>query len=135
MKLRNKVALITGASQGIGKGVAEIFAEEGADVAINHVGSSEKAREVADWVAHQGRRALVVEADVSQRSQVEFMFARVENELGQLRDVIFASIGLEPLPYLCMSLRKPSDRVCGCHTNVGSFCDDRDVCGQSVGRI
>ena len=42
MKLRNKVAIITGASQGIGKGIAEVFAEEGADVVINHVGSCEK---------------------------------------------------------------------------------------------
>ena len=50
MKLRNKVAIITGASQGIGKGIAEVFAEEGADVVINHVGSCEKACAVAEWV-------------------------------------------------------------------------------------
>ncbi|MEA2539878.1 MAG: glucose 1-dehydrogenase, partial [Acidobacteriaceae bacterium] len=78
MKLRNKVAIITGASQGIGKGIAEVFAEEGADVVINHVGSCEKACAVAEWVRSKGRRAIAVEADVRERSQVEAMFARAE---------------------------------------------------------
>jgi glucose 1-dehydrogenase/3-oxoacyl-[acyl-carrier protein] reductase len=111
MKLRNKVALITGASQGIGKGVAEIFAEEGADVAINHLGSSEKAREVADWVTHKGQRALVVEADVSQRSQVEFMFDRVEKELGPV-DVLVNNAGIETIvPFLELTDQEWNDVV------------------------
>ena len=74
MKLRNKVAIITGSSQGIGKGIAEVFAEEGADVVINHVGSCENACAVAAWVRSKGRRAIAVEADVRERSQVEAMF-------------------------------------------------------------
>jgi NAD(P)-dependent dehydrogenase (short-subunit alcohol dehydrogenase family) len=111
MKLRNKVALITGASQGIGKGVAEVFAEEGADVAINHLGSCEKAREVAEWVAHRGRRALVVEADVSQRSQVESMFDRVEKELGPV-DVLVNNAGIETIvPFLELTDQQWSDVV------------------------
>ena len=111
MKLRNKVALITGASQGIGKGIAEIFAEEGADVAINHLGSSEKAREVAEWVAHKGRREMVVEADVSQRSQVEFMFARVGEELGPV-DVLVNNAGIETIvPFLDLTDEQWSDVV------------------------
>jgi glucose 1-dehydrogenase/3-oxoacyl-[acyl-carrier protein] reductase len=111
MKLRNKVALITGASQGIGKGVAEIFAEEGADVAINHLGSCEKAGAVAEWVAQQGRRALVVEADVSQRSQVESMFARVEKELGPV-DVLVNNAGIETIvPFLELTDQQWSDVV------------------------
>ena len=96
MKLRNKVALITGASQGIGKGIAEVFAEEGADVAINHLGSCEKACAVAEWVTSKGRRALVVEADVSERSQVEAMFDRVEKELGPV-DVLVNNAGIETI--------------------------------------
>ena len=45
MRLKGKVALITGASRGIGRGIAEIFAEEGADVAVNYVSAREKAEE------------------------------------------------------------------------------------------
>ena len=100
MKLRNKVALITGASQGIGKGIAEVFAEEGADVVINHVGSCEKACAVAEWVRSKGRRAMVVEADVRERSQVEAMFERAEKELGRV-DVLVNNAGIETIvPFL-----------------------------------
>ena len=100
MKLRNKVALITGASQGIGKGIAEVFAEEGADVAVNHLGSCCKAEEVAEWVRSQGRRAIVVEADVTQRQQVEAMFERASTELGPI-DVLVNNAGIETIvPFL-----------------------------------
>ena len=109
MKLRNKVALITGASQGIGKGIAEVFAEEGADVAINHFESCEKACEVASWVKKQGRRAMVVEADVTRRDQVEAMFARVERELGPV-DVLVNNAGIETIvPFLELNDEQWSD--------------------------
>jgi NAD(P)-dependent dehydrogenase (short-subunit alcohol dehydrogenase family) len=111
MKLRNKVALITGASQGIGKGVAEIFAEEGADVAINHLGSCENACAVAAWVKGKGRRSLVVEADVSQREQVEAMFDQVEKELGPV-DVLVNNAGIETIvPFLDLTDQQWSDVV------------------------
>jgi NAD(P)-dependent dehydrogenase (short-subunit alcohol dehydrogenase family) len=100
MKLRNKVALITGASQGIGKGIAEVFAEEGADLVINHAGSGQNACAVAEWVRSKGGRAIVVEADVRERSQVEAMFERAEKELGPI-DVLVNNAGIETIvPFL-----------------------------------
>ena len=111
MKLRNKVAIITGASQGIGKGIAEVFAAEGADVAINHVGSCEKACAVAEFVRSKGRRALVVEADVRERSQVEAMFVRVEKELGPV-DLLVNNAGIETIvPFLELTDQQWSDVV------------------------
>jgi NAD(P)-dependent dehydrogenase (short-subunit alcohol dehydrogenase family) len=111
MKLRNKVALITGASQGIGKGIAEVFAEEGADVVINHVGSCEKACAVAEFVKSKGRRALVVEADVRERAQVEAMFDRAQKELGPV-DILVNNAGIETIvPFLELTDQQWADVV------------------------
>jgi NAD(P)-dependent dehydrogenase (short-subunit alcohol dehydrogenase family) len=111
MKLRNKVAVVTGASQGIGKGIAEVFAEEGADVAVNHIGSCDKACAVADWIKSRGRRALAVEADVRDRSQVEAMFDRVEKELGPV-DILVNNAGIETIvPFLELTDQQWSDVV------------------------
>ena len=111
MKLRNKVAIVTGASQGIGKGIAEVFAEEGADVAVNHLGSSLQAEEVAESIRKQGRRAIVVEADVSRRDQVEAMFERAWKELGPV-DVLVNNAGIETIvPFLELTDEQWSDVV------------------------
>ena len=71
MKLLNKVALITGASRGIGRGIAEVFAEEGADVAVNYLASAKAAEDVAAYVRSKGRRAITVQADVPKRAERE----------------------------------------------------------------
>ena len=83
MRLKDKVALVTGAGRGIGRGIAEVFAEEGAHVAINFVENPGQAQEVAEWVRARGRRAMTVEADVSVRTQVEPMVDRVWNVFPQ----------------------------------------------------
>ena len=130
MKLRNKVAIVTGASQGIGKGIAEVFAEEGADVAINHIGSYEKACVVAEWVRSQGRRALVVEADVRERPQVEAMFDRVEKELGPV-DVLVNNAGIETIvPFMDLTDQQWSDVV---NVNLrGEWLCSQVFCRQAV---
>lgn len=100
MKLKGKVALITGASRGIGRGIAEVFADEGADVAVNYIASAQGAEEAAGYIRCQGRRALTVQADVANRAQVEAMFDRVWNELGPI-DVLVNNAGIETItPFL-----------------------------------
>ena len=100
MKLKGKVALITGASRGIGRGIAEVFAEEGADVAVNYVVSEKPAEEVATWIRGQGRRAITVKADVADRADVEAMVGRVWSELGPI-NVLVNNAGIETIvPFL-----------------------------------
>src|SRR5271157_6013722 len=96
MKLQGKVALITGASRGIGKGIAEVFAEEGADVAVNYVASDQAAEDVAAWIRCQGRRAIAVKADVAHRAEVEAMMNQVWEELGPI-DVLVNNAGIETI--------------------------------------
>ncbi len=100
MKLKGKVALVTGASRGIGRGIAEVFADEGADVAVNYVANEKKAADVADAIRRRGRRALTVHADVARRAEVEPMIERVWKELGPI-DVLVNNAGIETIvPFL-----------------------------------
>ena len=100
MKLKGKRALITGASRGIGRGIAEVFAEEGADVAVNYIASADSAEQVAGWIRGQGRRAVTVKADVANRAEVEPMFDKVWKELGPV-DILVNNAGIETItPFL-----------------------------------
>lgn len=83
MEQQGKIALVTGAGQGIGRGCALGLAREGADVAVNDLEEG-RAREVAEEVRALGRRAVVVAANVADEGQVETMVARIVAELGGL---------------------------------------------------
>jgi glucose 1-dehydrogenase/3-oxoacyl-[acyl-carrier protein] reductase len=97
VKLKGKVALVTGAGRGIGRGIAEVFAAEGADVAINDLGEAE---DVARAIRSSGRRAITVKADVAKRSDVEPMIDKVWKELGPI-DVLVNNAGIETIvPFL-----------------------------------
>lgn len=74
-KLEGKVAIITGGDSGIGRSVAVLFAREGADVAIMHLDEDDDAAQVETDVEAEGRRALVIKGDVTDRA---FCFAAVE---------------------------------------------------------
>jgi NAD(P)-dependent dehydrogenase (short-subunit alcohol dehydrogenase family) len=84
VKLKGKVALITGAARGIGRGIAEVFADEGANVAVNDVDNMPQAEEVVRGIRSKGPRALAVQADVASRADVEPMIEKVWNELGPI---------------------------------------------------
>jgi len=97
VKLKDKVALVTGAGRGIGRGIAEVFAEEGAHVAINDLpGSSAAADEVASWVRSKGRKSMTALGDVAKRADVEAMVEKVWNELGPI-DILVNNAGIETI--------------------------------------
>lgn len=99
-RLENKIVLITGASRGIGRAIAEAVAAEGAHVAVNYVGGREAATEVVEAVRTLGRSAVAVQADVSKRDQVESMVATVTADLGPI-DVLVNNAGVESIvPFL-----------------------------------
>jgi glucose 1-dehydrogenase/3-oxoacyl-[acyl-carrier protein] reductase len=100
MRLQGKKALVTGASRGIGRGIAEVFADEGADVAVNYVESSKQAEDVAKYVQAKGRKAVVLKGDVARRADVETMIDKAWNELGGL-DILVNNAGIETIvPFL-----------------------------------
>ncbi|AKP46826.1 MULTISPECIES: 3-oxoacyl-[acyl-carrier-protein] reductase [Bacillus] len=93
MRLEGKVALVTGASRGIGREIALEFAREGADVAVNYAGSEEKAREVAEEIKAMGRKALLVQCDVSDSQAVQDMIKSVVDYFGGL-DILVNNAGI-----------------------------------------
>jgi 3-oxoacyl-[acyl-carrier protein] reductase len=84
--LKNRIALVTGASRGIGAAIAIALARSGADVAVNY-------RERADAAQRLGRRALAVQADVSVSADVCRMVAEVESQLGAV-DILVNNAGI-----------------------------------------
>ncbi len=100
MRLKGKVALVTGAARGIGRGIAEVFAAEGADVAVNDVHNMVEAEEVASGIRSHGSRAIAVKADVAKRGDVEPMIDAVWNDLGPI-DILVNNAGIETIvPFL-----------------------------------
>ncbi|MEN6327977.1 MAG: SDR family oxidoreductase [Syntrophomonas sp.] len=82
--LQGNVCLVTGAARGIGQGIARALAMEGAKLAINYHNSESEAVKLMEELRKIGVPALAIKADVSRESDVEMMFARVENELGEV---------------------------------------------------
>jgi glucose 1-dehydrogenase/3-oxoacyl-[acyl-carrier protein] reductase len=99
VKLKGRVALVTGAGRGIGRGIAEVFANEGAHVAVNDV-DLQQAEAVAKSIQSNGSRALAVKADVAKREEVEPMFDKVAKDLGPV-DILVNNAGIETIvPFL-----------------------------------
>lgn len=101
-KLDSKVALITGASQGLGRGIALAFAREGCSVVIA-ARNAGQLQTVADMIQSQGGTALAVPTDVTDETQVAAMFARVMEHLGRLDMLVNNAASLEGGPMDALS--------------------------------
>jgi 3-oxoacyl-[acyl-carrier protein] reductase len=100
--LDKKVALVTGASRGIGRACAIALAEAGADIAVNYLVQEGKAKETVSLVEEAGKRAILAQADVSKSEQVDRMVKHVEQELGRI-DIVVNNAGL--------AILKPFDQL------------------------
>ena len=91
--LAGKIALVTGASRGIGSAIAKTLAGYGATVVINYNGSKERAEAVAAEIAAAGGSAMVYQADVSKEEEAAAMFADVIKQYGRL-DILVNNAGI-----------------------------------------
>lgn len=83
-ELKGKIGLVTGASRGIGRAIATALARAGADVAVNFRADESAAREVIEQIQREGGRSIMLQADVSSRTEVARMVAAVEQGLGPI---------------------------------------------------
>ena len=92
-KLNGKVALVTGASKGIGADIAKQFAAEGAAVVVNYASSKEGADRVVDQIAKRGGRAVAVRANVARKADIEHLFAEAKKAFGKI-DILVNNAGV-----------------------------------------
>ena len=119
--LAGKVALITGAQQGIGKAIAIAFAQAGADVAINYLDGLAEAEAVAEAVRAAGQRAVLVQGDVSAAGAPTAMVQATVAALGRI-DILVNNAGVFPrVPFLDMT-EKDWDFVHSINLKASCFC-------------
>jgi 3-oxoacyl-[acyl-carrier protein] reductase len=92
-KLEGKVAVVTGASKGIGADIAKHLAAEGAAVVVNYSSSKQDADRVVDEITKRGGKAIAVQADVAKKTDIERLFAATKKAFGQL-DVLVNNAGV-----------------------------------------
>jgi len=92
-KLDGKVAVVTGASKGIGAGIAKHLAAQGAAVVVNYASSKQGADRVVDEIAKRGGRAIAVQANVAKKAEIERLFAETRKAFGKL-DILVNNAGI-----------------------------------------
>ncbi|HEY2681204.1 MAG TPA: SDR family NAD(P)-dependent oxidoreductase, partial [Candidatus Udaeobacter sp.] len=92
-KLNGKVAVVTGASKGIGAGIAKQFAAEGASVVVNYASSKTDADKVVDEITKRGGKAVAVQGNVSKKAEVEKLFAATNKTFGKI-DILVNNAGV-----------------------------------------
>lgn len=128
-RLQGRVALVTGGSRGIGAAIVIRLAEEGADVAINYTSDSSRvlAEDLMQQVQEKGTKAVIVQADVGSKQQVEVMFKQIEDTLGHV-DILVNNAGVAPFETFLKIKEETWDRTY--NTNVKSVF----LCSQTAAK-
>src|SRR5213075_218509 len=92
-KLNGKIAVVTGASKGIGAGIAKQFAAEGAAVVVNYASSKQDADRVVDEISKRGGKAVAIQGNVAKKADVERLFAEAEKAFGKI-DIVVNNAGV-----------------------------------------
>lgn len=126
--LEGRIALVTGASKGVGKGIALELSKAGCDVAVNYRTDESGAAATVDEITRLGRRAIAVGGDVSKLAEVERMFQQVLDAFGRL-DILVNNAGIQTWKPLMELAEDDWDRVLA--TNLkGSF-----LCTQQAAKL
>jgi 3-oxoacyl-[acyl-carrier protein] reductase len=87
-KLKGKVAVVTGASKGIGAGIAKEFAAQGASIVVNYASAKQDADRVVDEISKHGGKAIAIQGNVSNKAEVERLFAEAEKAFGKIEILV-----------------------------------------------
>jgi len=127
--LTGKVALVTGASRGIGRAIALRLAQDGAAVVVNYVGQKAQAEQVVADIQKAGGKALAVQADVSQVKAIEKLFDATIQHFGKL-DILVNNAGIILHKPLADTTEEEFDRIMGINAKGTFF-----ACQQAARRM
>jgi 3-oxoacyl-[acyl-carrier protein] reductase len=108
--LNGKVALVTGASKGIGAAIAQRLAQDGAAVVVNYSASADQAQAIVDGIGQAAGRAFAVRADVSNVEEIERLFDATFSHFGRL-DILVNNAGIQLVKPLAEISEAESDRI------------------------
>jgi NAD(P)-dependent dehydrogenase (short-subunit alcohol dehydrogenase family) len=120
LRLNGKVALITGASRGLGAAMGLHLAEAGADIVVNYVNSEKQADVLVTDIKKLGVKAVAIKADVSQISDITLLFEKTLSEFGRL-DIVINNAGIEYFAPVEDVTGETYDRVFGLNTRAQFF--------------
>ncbi len=128
MRLKDKVALVTGGGRGIGRHIALRLADEGADVLVNYASSEAGAEDIAARIRDKGRRAIAVRANIAERADVDAMYESLLEAFGRI-DILVNNSAIDPvIPFLEMT-DEQWDRVIDINLK-GAY-----MCSQAAARL
>lgn len=125
MRLKNKVAIVTGSSRGVGRAIATAFGEQGADVVVNYSSSQKAADEVVEKIKSFGSRAIAVKADVALKGDVDLLAKAAMDEFGRI-DILVNNAGFTRPAMMLKMTEDEWDQVLDIHLK-GAF-----LCSQAV---
>ncbi len=121
MRLKGKVALITGSSRGVGRAVALAYAKEGANIVVNYASNKDAAEEVVAAIQEMGSRAIAFKADVAKAAEAEALVEKGIEEFGQL-DILVNNAGFGRPAMLVKMSEDQWDQVVDIHLKGAFLC-------------
>ena len=128
MRLKNKVAVITGSAQGMGKATALLFSKEGAKIVVNDYSNKKKGKEVVEEIKNNGGEAIFVQADISNPKQVNKLFEKVVRSFGTV-DILVNNAGIKKDQDFLKIKKEDWERIFSVNM-TGTF-----LCAQAAARI
>ncbi len=131
MTLKNKIAIVTGAGQGIGRGIVLALAKEGCDVVVSDI-NLENSQKVVEEIEKMGGRGLAVKCDVSKKVEVDAMVAQTKEKFGKL-DILVNNAGIFPFVPFAQMKESDWDKVLAVNLKSVFLCSQAAAVEMSAG--
>jgi 3-oxoacyl-[acyl-carrier protein] reductase len=121
MRLKDKVAIVTGSSRGVGRSIATAFGKEGANVVVNYSSSQKAADEVVEKIKSFGSRAIAVKADIAKKAEAEMLAKAAVDEFGRI-DILVNNAGFTRPNMMLKMTEDEWDQVVDIHLKGAFLC-------------